>query len=72
MTLDNGLLDQSKCIIITETQSTTMSSIEDDEDGDLDQPASKKGKPTSKKGVKKRLREFEKVCLELSTENRKL
>jgi hypothetical protein len=49
-----------------------MISSDDDDDGDLDQPASKKGKPTSKKGVEKRLRELEKVCLELRTENRNL
>jgi hypothetical protein len=35
-----------------------MSSSDDDDDGDLDQPASKKGKPISKKGVEKRLREW--------------
>jgi hypothetical protein len=49
-----------------------MSSTDDNDDGDLDQPAAKKGKPTSKKGVKKRLRELEKVCLELRAENRNL
>jgi hypothetical protein len=37
-----------------------------------DRPDSKKGKPISKQGVKKWLRELEKVCLELRTENRKL
>jgi hypothetical protein len=49
-----------------------MSSSDHDDDGDLDQPASKKGKPKSKKGVRKKLRELEKVCLELRTENRNL
>ena len=49
-----------------------MSSSEDDDNGDLDQLASKKSEPTSKKGVKKRLRELEKVCLEQRTENRNL
>jgi hypothetical protein len=33
MTLDNGLLDQSKHIIITETKTTTMSSSDNDDVG---------------------------------------
>ncbi len=41
-----------------------MSSSEDDEDGDLDQPASKKGKQTSKKGGQKKT---ERISLELRT-----
>ncbi len=36
MTLDNGLLDQSKCIIITERTTTTMRSSDDNEDGAMD------------------------------------
>jgi hypothetical protein len=36
MTLDNGLLDQSKCIIVTETTKTTMSSNDHNDDGAID------------------------------------
>ena len=53
MTLDNGLLDQSKCIIVTETTKTTMSSNDHNDDGAIDWPSSKKGKLISKKWVKK-------------------
>jgi hypothetical protein len=72
MILDNQLLDQSKRIIVTETMTTTMSSSDNNDNCATDLPASKKIKPTSKKGVEKRLRELEKECLELRTEKRKL
>jgi hypothetical protein len=49
-----------------------MSNSDDDDDSTTDQPALKKGEPTSKKEVRIRLRELEKECRELKTENRKL
>jgi hypothetical protein len=40
-----------------------MSRSDDDDNGALDQPALKKDKPTSKKGIEKRPRELEKERL---------
>jgi hypothetical protein len=36
MTLDNGLLDQSKHITVTETTTKTMSGSDNEEDGAMD------------------------------------